>query len=346
MDSFSPQTSLGIRSWNSKISTGNKGVDQLIIKIFSKCGITLILFPLILALFSMVGCIDRGPQLSQVPSFGAENPQLGELSSHLQLDYEAEVKSNLFCAEGKVLLIGNGSLPYLMLNATLAQDGGTPLMRTKYLLMQLEPNRDYNFEISKNMRIQPGDYNCTLEVSGPEGTLALENRKCSLEEPLQDFKSSQIPLSLEAEFAKQKAQEEMAREEGVRAREMSREETLEDVMAEKKTLNEAGDAANIGTVTKDEDGTTASSKKKEKVEGSLATGTIVDENDSSPHESLPASSSNDATKVMFVGSSTSKKYHLLDCRYALKIKPENRISFQSAEAARRQGYLPCKSCNP
>jgi len=90
-----------------------------------------------LVLFSMMGCIDRGPQLSQVSSFRAENQQVGELCSHLQLDFEAEVKSNLFCAEGKVLLIGNGSLPYLMLNATLARDGGPPLMRTKYLLMQL-----------------------------------------------------------------------------------------------------------------------------------------------------------------------------------------------------------------
>lgn len=230
------------------------------------------------------------------------------------------------------MLTGNGSLPYLMLNATLAQDGGAPLMRTKYLLMQLEPDRDYNFEISKNMRIQPGDYNCTLEVSGPEGTLALENRKCSLEEPLQDFKSSQT-LSVDAEFAKQKAQEEMAREERIQASkmareesvqksEMGREETLEDVMAEKKTL------------------------KKEKVEGSLATETVVEENDSSPPESLPASSSSEATRATFTGSSTSKKYHLPDCRYALKIKPENRIDFESAEAARRQGYLPCKSCNP
>ena len=98
-------------------------------------------------------------------------------------------------------------------------------MRTKYLMMQLEPNRDYSFEISKNMRIQPGDYNCTLEVSGPEGTLALENRKCSLEEPLQNSESSQSSLSPEelyAEFAKQKAQEEMAREESVQASEIGK----------------------------------------------------------------------------------------------------------------------------
>jgi hypothetical protein len=303
-----------------------------------------------LALFSMTGCIDRGPQLSQVPSFGSENQQLGELSSHLQVDFEAEVKSNLFCAEGRVLLIGNGSLPYLMLNATLAQDGGTPIMRTKYLLMQLEPDRDYNFEISKNMRIQPGDYICTLEATGPEGTLALENRRCSLEKPLEDFKSTQSPISpeeLEAEFAKYRAREEMRREERIQAFEVGDDETQEDVGAEKKVTNEARDAAETVAVGKDEtDGSTASSMRKENVGGILLAETVEGENDSSPPGSLPASSFTDLTEATFVGSSTSKKYHLPDCHYALKIKPENRINFQSLEDAKRQGYLPCKSCNP
>ncbi len=56
-------------------------------------------------------------------------------------------------------------------------------MSTKYLLMQLEPDRDYSFEISKNMRIQPGDYNCTLEVSGPQGTLALKTESAAWQSP-------------------------------------------------------------------------------------------------------------------------------------------------------------------
>ena len=51
-------------------------------------------------------------------------------------------------------------------------------------------------------------------------------------------------------------------------------------------------------------------------------------------------------KATFMGSITSKKYHSQDCRYALKIKQENRIYFQSIEDAKGQGYLPCKSCNP
>ncbi|MBK7386252.1 MAG: hypothetical protein IPI63_05800 [Methanothrix sp.] len=48
----------------------------------------------------------------------------------------------------------------------------------------------------------------------------------------------------------------------------------------------------------------------------------------------------------FVGSKSSKKYHLPGCRFAQKIKPENKITFLSAEEAESQGYLPCKSCHP
>ena len=47
-----------------------------------------------------------------------------------------------------------------------------------------------------------------------------------------------------------------------------------------------------------------------------------------------------------VGSKSSRKYHRPDCRFAQKIKPENLISFSGVEDARREGYLPCKVCNP
>lgn len=295
----------------------------------------------------MVGCIDKGPQLSQTPSFGAEDQQVEELSSHLQMDFEADVKSNLFCARGKVLLIGNGSLPYLMLNATLVGDGQFPPMRTKYLLMQLEPNKDYSFDISKNMRIQPGDYNCTMEVSGPQGTLARESRKCSLAKPLQDSESKQNSFSMDAEFAQQRAREEMTRDESVQALEVEGEATSKDVVAEKSVSNKAGNEAKNGAAIKDEsDGTLTSSLEKEKGNGSLPAETEDVENNSSRGESLPTSLSMDASRAMLVGSSTSKKYHRLDCRYVAKIKPENRVNFQSPEDAKRQGYLPCKSCNP
>jgi hypothetical protein len=47
----------------------------------------------------MMGCIDKGPQLSQIPSFGAEDRQMGESSSHLQMDFVADVKSDQVLAD-------------------------------------------------------------------------------------------------------------------------------------------------------------------------------------------------------------------------------------------------------
>jgi Adenosine deaminase len=48
----------------------------------------------------------------------------------------------------------------------------------------------------------------------------------------------------------------------------------------------------------------------------------------------------------YVGSATSRKYHLPDCRYARKIKPEHLVVFSSKEEAEARGYEPCKVCNP
>jgi len=316
-----------------------------------------------MSLFFIIGCIDKGPQLSQTSSFGVEDQQLEGLSPHLQMDFEADVKSDLFCARGNVLLLGNGTLPYLMLNATLVGDGRTPLMRTKYLLLQIEPNRDYSFEISKNIRIYPGDYNCTMEVSGPRGTLALESRRCSLANPIPDSEPEQDLLSRNEEFAQQKAREEEAREEEAREEmareeearveslqesEIAREAASKDPVAEKSVSNNVGNAGqNREAATKDgADATMTLPGKKEKGNGSLPAGAAKVEITTSGSEPMPASSSVNTPKTMLVGSSTSKKYHLSDCRYAMKIKPENRIDFESPEDAKRQGYLPCKSCNP
>ena len=77
------------------------------------------------------------------------------------------------------MLPGNSSLAYLMLNATLCQ-GERAQFNTKYLLMQIEPNRDYSFEITKNVKIPAGEYDCILEAKGPQGVLAEESRKISL----------------------------------------------------------------------------------------------------------------------------------------------------------------------
>jgi hypothetical protein len=286
------------------ISTGNKGVDQLVINFFSKCGIPLILFPLILALFCMTGCLEKVPELSVTPS---TMPQDQAANQRLQMDFDAELRSDLLSVRGNIMLPGNSSLAYLMLNATLCQ-GKKEQFNTKYLLMQIEPNRDYSFEITKNVKIPAGEYDCTLEAKGPQGVLAEESRKVSLvsgQKPV--FEQVPWPVELEEEISRQKNEEEREKEESDPQKEISN-----DAAKKKVPVVKAG-----------------------KQSGSTSAG-----------GSLRESSTLSKENGTFMGSITSKKYHRLDCRYALKIKPENRIYFQSVEDAKVQGYLPCKSCSP
>ncbi len=48
------------------------------------------------------------------------------------------------------------------------------------------------------------------------------------------------------------------------------------------------------------------------------------------------------TKV--IASRSGTKYHLPDCAGAKQIKPENRIEFESIEAAKAAGYSPAANC--
>lgn len=270
---------------------------------FSKCGIPLILFPLILALFCMTGCLEKVPELSVTPS------AMPQAQPAMQMDFDSELRSDLLSVRGNIMLPGNSSLAYLMLNATLWQ-GMKEQFNTKYLLMQIEPNRDYSFEITKNVKIPAGEYNCTLEAKGPHGVLAEESRKVSLANPWQELVFEQVPwpAELDEKVSRQKDEEERAKEESNMQREISNDATKKEVPVVKAS----------------------------KESGSTSAGGSLQASSSMP----------EGEKAAFMGSITSKKYHRLDCRYALKIKPENCIYFQSVEDAKRQGYLPCKSCSP
>jgi hypothetical protein len=48
----------------------------------------------------------------------------------------------------------------------------------------------------------------------------------------------------------------------------------------------------------------------------------------------------------FVGSLTSNKIHVPECKWAAKINAKNLITFPSLAAAREQGYIPCPVCRP
>jgi methylphosphotriester-DNA--protein-cysteine methyltransferase len=53
-----------------------------------------------------------------------------------------------------------------------------------------------------------------------------------------------------------------------------------------------------------------------------------------------------AADYRYVGSSKSRKYHYPTCQWAVKIKPENLVTFKSAKEALEAGYIPCKVCKP
>lgn len=53
-----------------------------------------------------------------------------------------------------------------------------------------------------------------------------------------------------------------------------------------------------------------------------------------------------AVAVLYVGSRNSTVYHHPTCAHAPRIKPENRVTFESKELARAAGRTPCKTCKP
>ncbi|MDM7913343.1 MAG: hypothetical protein QUS09_09625, partial [Methanotrichaceae archaeon] len=129
----------------------------------------------------MTGCVqNEGPQEKALSSPSEENPFSTPV--RLEVDYDSELNSRLFKVRGCLVLWGNRSLPYLLLNATLLKDGRL-LCSTRYMMIDIVPARDTSFEISKNMRLWPGSYACILDVSGPEGQMASGTRQCRMMEP-------------------------------------------------------------------------------------------------------------------------------------------------------------------
>ena len=85
------------------------------------------------------------------------------------------------------------------------------------------------------------------------------------------------------------------------------------------------------------------------IEVNLPDGQITNNN-----ESLPENINKDKVTVAepdvivdyYVGSSTTMKFHLKDCQWAQKMKEENKVYLSGYNEFIKQGYAPCKSCNP
>lgn len=48
----------------------------------------------------------------------------------------------------------------------------------------------------------------------------------------------------------------------------------------------------------------------------------------------------------YIGNARSLKLHRPDCKWAQKTAPQNRVVVESREEAIKQGYQPCKVCQP
>lgn len=247
----------------------------------------------------------------------------------LEIDYDSAVSSSLFRTKGCLVLLSNRSLPYLILNATLLRSG-RPVSSTKYMMIEIEPNKEDSFDISKNMRISPGSYSCILDVSGPSGQLTSEARECSMIEPL----FTELPAP-EPKPKTSSAQPSPLRGETLKAREKSHDSSEERAEAGEEELSVPSGSHEKSIKsperTKSDDKVSLDNASFEEDENLSQKG--IGSNDSKKEGSL-------------VGSTTSNKYHLPSCRYATKIQPENRVYFANGEEAKRKGYIPCKTCNP
>ncbi len=48
----------------------------------------------------------------------------------------------------------------------------------------------------------------------------------------------------------------------------------------------------------------------------------------------------------YVGNANSRKFHVGNCASVGKMKPANRVNFNSRDEAIAAGYVPCKRCKP
>ena len=265
--------------------------------------------------------------------------------SRLEMDYGVELSRDLFRLQGDLLFPGAADLGYILLNASLSKEK-SPVLSTKYLLMQIEPDHEYGFEICKSCRIESGDYDCILRAEAPQGLIAEEVRKVSLVESRdrpevwsqaeeaafwQMIEEYERAEDVEREMEEEDGGDEYASKEDERDEDVGKEdERDEDGIEDNGGGGYELNANNVGKESLQEPSHSESSS----IALFLGYPARGDEDEISSHEAI------------LVASKSSKKYHRPDCRFAQKIKPENLISFSSFEDARREGYLPCKVCNP
>jgi len=262
------------------------------------------------------------------------------------MDFESFVSSTLFRTRGSLILQSNASLPYLLLNATL-WDRDLLLESTRYMIIDLEPGQSCGFDIFENRRLDPsGGYRCLLEAHGPEGLICSVERRCQvvIDDPL--LVTGKEPEGVSGgrpspEYDPWISSPRVSDQSGDRYEypgrlDVSYRGSFDSGLVSHHEPSDVDDNNYCETTGyRDDSGRGVLGDVSEDGEDMA---TFYDE----PRQNRAGAHQ----EAMYMGSTTSDKYHRLDCRYAQKIKPENRIYFADAEDARQKGYVPCKVCNP
>lgn len=328
----------------------------------------------VLTLSCITGCIQNSKyaeayseapsvqeKVSEEPSSYGNTAQKDNLfldpRMRLELDFQPKVSRTLFSLSGNLVLWGNTTIPYLMLNATL-WGKGLLVEKAKYMLINVEPTKKYTFDILQNKRVAQGEYDCILEASSPSGSLFSEKRHClTIDEP------AELSLRDRNSDAEEKSMQDISERSKIEASEFgvqSQDGSVEENKAYDGSL--ASSSAEMASETSDNADMVKFSKSakpaKDESAGSediVSRKVVLDrvsknasiETNKKPKPNKANINSNKGDSVvegMFVGSSGSNKYHRPDCRFVDKIK--NKIYFKSSEVAGKNGKVPCKVCNP
>lgn len=275
---------------------------------------------LMLGLLFAMGCLRLDASEKDIDSSAEEAAQPA-----LEMDFASRVSSIDLCAEGRVVLWGGRTLPYLLLNATFCNDG-RPEKSIKYMMIEVDAKKEQPFKICKNARAPPGNYTCTLEAWGPEGLLGTETRACEV---------------AQASFAPQEAN------------------AHEQLMPSRVDVILPAQEENPSTFPQESRPEEAQPAKGPEMDEMAQSSERIASNDKAPDDTAVTGGPMEGTekskgllegaageKTGLVGSSGSKKYHLPECRYAAKIRAENIVHFADEEEARKQGYQPCRVCFP
>jgi hypothetical protein len=345
--------------------------DSLRVKASWSVLLPVLLVLLILMLSCITGCIQNykyAEAYTEAPS--TQDKALKEPSSggnmtlkdnasidprmRLELDFKPAVSRTLFSLSGDLVLWGNTTLPYLMLNATL-WGRGLCVEKARYMLIQVEPGKKYTFDISRNQRVTQGEYDCILEASGPSGSLFSEKRRClTIDEPAEQNVFDRNPDAEEkskldvSESSKKVPSEYLVQSQNgnVEENRIYKENSAAKTPERASGISDSADRVMAPMQTKSESLSSEDADGQEEQINHVSKNASIETNRISKSNRGAVDNNKGEAVVggMFVGSSGSNKYHRPECRFVDKIK--NKIYFKSAEEARKNGKVPCKTCNP